>query len=97
VAEILSPEPDIYPIQAEFNQIDTSFNDCLEQFHQSAVRIQKLLTDIYIDHCQKFTLEKLQKEKRLDLISKLFFLYKNQLFFKKSKTILLTFFRKWKI
>lgn len=77
IAEIFNPEPDIYPIQAEFNKIDTSFNDCIAQF-QSALRVHTLLPDIYIDNYQEFTLEKLQKEKRLALISKLFFLYKNQ-------------------
>lgn len=64
VAQLLSPEPDIYPIQAEFNKIDTSFNEYIAQ-HQSAVRVHTLLPDIYLDNYQEFTLEKLQQEKNL--------------------------------
>jgi ABC-type multidrug transport system ATPase subunit len=34
VAQLLIPEADIYPVQAEFNQIDTYFNEYIVQFHQ---------------------------------------------------------------
>ena len=34
VAQLLIPDPDIYPVRAEFNQIDTYFDEYIVQFHQ---------------------------------------------------------------
>jgi len=34
VAQLLIPDPDIYPVRAEFNKIDTYFDEYIVQFHQ---------------------------------------------------------------